>query len=422
MAMRGPFPLLLVFFVFLLPGKVLGAEPNPKRPKLDWVPPAPALPKPTGQVVRVSTVGELLAAADQVKAGGTISVADGTYLLPRLLEILTDRVTLRSESGQRDRVILDGGGGLGELVAVTSCQGVTIADLTIQNVRWNGFKINSDRGANRVTIRNCVIHNIWQRGVKGPAVPRENREKLRPTDCRIQFCLFYNDRPKQFTDDPTDTPGTFNGNYVGGIDVMYPRNWTISDNVFWGIQGRTREGRGAVFLWHEAEDCVVERNLIIDCDCGICLGNSFRPPQVAVHCNRCLVRNNFVTRCPETGILADHTRDCLIVHNTIQDPGSRLGRLIRLVHDNSGLGVYHNLLSGPSIKNESTSRMRLKGNVAGNFTGLFTNPVEGNLHLRSSTTAVPRKVARMERATEDIDRQQRPAMTIVGADDPPGLP
>jgi len=37
-------------------------------------------------------------------------------------------------------------------------------------------------------------------------------------------------------------------NYVGGIDAMYARQWTICDNVFVGIQGRTRAARGAVFL------------------------------------------------------------------------------------------------------------------------------------------------------------------------------
>ncbi len=61
---------------------------------------------------------------------------------------------------------------------------------------------------------------------------------------------------------------------MGGIDVMYAKDWILSDNVFVGIQGRTRGARGAVFLWHETEDCVVERNVIIDCNTGIALGNS----------------------------------------------------------------------------------------------------------------------------------------------------
>ncbi len=141
-------------------------------------------------------------------------------------------------------------------------------------------------------------------------MPKENREKLRPTDCRVQYCLFYNDHPKQPGDDDSDT---FGGNYVGGMDIMYAKRWTISDNVFMGIHGRTGEARGAIFLWVDAEDCIVERNMIIDCDCGICLGNSHRGEGTTVHCTRCTVRNNFVTRCPENDILADYTRDCKIL-------------------------------------------------------------------------------------------------------------
>ena len=114
---------------------------------------------------------------------------------------------MRSASGRREKVVLDGARSQhGELVGITGCSGVTIADLTIQNIKWNGFKINSDRHTTQVTIHNCIIHNIWQRGVKGPAVRPEDRDTFRPSDCRIQYCLFYNDRPKQFSDDPADTP------------------------------------------------------------------------------------------------------------------------------------------------------------------------------------------------------------------------
>ena len=273
-------------------------------------------------------------------------------------------VTLRSESGQRDRVILDGAESQhGELVGISNCRGATIADLTIQNIKWNGFKINSNKHATHVTIRNCVIHNIWQRGVKGPAVDKEERGKFWPTDCRIEYCLFYNDRPKQYADDPADTSETFGGNYIGGIDAMYARQWVIADNVFVGIHGRTGEGRGAVFLWNESRDCVVERNIIIDCDCGICLGNHYRHPDARWHDSNCVVRNNFVTRCAETGILAAHTRDCQIVHNTVHDPDSRLRRLVWAQDDNDGLVIANNLLSGPEVLDTGSSEIANRDNA-----------------------------------------------------------
>jgi hypothetical protein len=383
-----------------------------------WYPKAPPLPKAEGQVLRVSTVEELYRAADGVKPGGTILLADGHYAMPRYLELHADGVTLRGESGRRDRVVLDGAESRHvELLGITGCSGVTVADLTIQNVRANGFKINSDRFATRVTIRNCVIHNVWQRGVKGPAVRPGDRDRFRPSDCRVEYCLFYNDHPKRFEDDPTDTPKTFDGNYVGGIDAMYPRRWTISDNVFVGIQGRTRAARGAVFLWQGAEDCVVERNVIIDCDSGICLGNSFKPADVDVHCRRCVVRNNFVTRCPEQGILADHTRDCRIVFNTIHDPASRLKRLIRLVHDDDGLRVACNLLSGPPMSVETSSPMRIEGNVTRDTTGAFADAASGDLHLEARVPDVVDAGTPSDEVPSDIDGQRRDGRPDVGADE-----
>ncbi len=164
-----------------------------------WVPSAPPLPAPSGKTVRVTTVDELVEAIGNAAAGTTILVADGHYFMPRYVEIHTDNVTLRGASGQRDRVILDGSqSSHGELLGITRCAGATIADLTIQNVRWNGVKLNSNTGVQRVTLYNCVLHNVWQRAVKGVKIPPQNRAATRPKNCRIQYCLFYNDRPKRY--------------------------------------------------------------------------------------------------------------------------------------------------------------------------------------------------------------------------------
>ncbi len=198
---------------------------------------------------------------------------------------------------------------------------------------------------------------------------------------------------------------------------MYAQDWIISDNVFWGIQGRTREARGAVFLWHEAEGCTVERNVIIDCDVGIALGNSHRPAEVPTHATRCMVRNNFITRAPETGLLADHTRDCRIVHNTICDPTNRLGRLIRLVHDNEGLVVANNLLAGPGLRNESPNWMDLHENLAGDFAADFVDAAQGDLHLKTSNAAVIGQGVLLPEAPRDIDDQPRGEHPDIGADE-----
>lgn len=384
-------------------------------PSQPWFPKAPPLPRPQGQVIEVSTVQQLINALAEVKVGGTILLADGHYMMPQFVEIKTDKVSLRGASGSRQHVIIDGAKSRdGELIWITACSGVTIADLTIQNIKWNGFKINSETNVQDLTIHNCIIHNIWQRGVKGVKVPKADREAIRPKRCRVQYCLFYNDRPKQLSDDSHDIAG---GNYIGGIDVMYPADWVISDNVFVGINGSTREARGAVFIWHDARNCIVERNIIIGCDAGICLGNPYRDEETTIHCTGCIVRNNFVAGATEGGIVTVYTKDCKILNNTVYERKSRLGRLIRTVFDNNGLLIANNLVSGPKIKNESNSQIRFVNNLEMDLADALVAPSEGNLHLTGRAVQAIDKGMNLAEVTGDIDGQARGEKPDIGADE-----
>ena len=159
-----------------------------KPPFQAWFPLAPSLPMPSENLVKVSNVNELFDAVDNAKKGTTILLADGFYEMPCYLEIKTDNVTLRGESGHREKVIIDGSNSIhGELIGVTKCSNVTIANLTIQNIKWNGFKLNTNTNVQNVTIYNCIIHNIWQRGVKAVLIPEGDRENIRPKNCRVQY-------------------------------------------------------------------------------------------------------------------------------------------------------------------------------------------------------------------------------------------
>ena len=94
-------------------------------PDFSWLPSAPRLPPASGQVIRVTNVDELFQAANDIRPGGTILIADGHYMMPRYFDLHTDNVTLRGASGRRGRVILDGAKSRhGELVGITGCAGV----------------------------------------------------------------------------------------------------------------------------------------------------------------------------------------------------------------------------------------------------------------------------------------------------------
>jgi len=388
-------------------------------PMQDWFPKAPALPKPAGEVITVKAVDELYAAADKVRPGGTILVADGLYRMPRTFYIKTDNVTLRGQSGERTKVVLDFATCRHhEGIAVSYCSGVTIADLAVQNVRQNGIKINSNHDVDRVTIYNVISHNVWQRHIKGPKVPDRNGQADFVEDCRVQYCLFYNDRAKQRGDDPwEDSEPRFGFNYVGGMDIMCAKGWVISDNVFTRIRGKTGEARGAIFMWHNGTDCVIERNIIIDCDSGICMGNSSARGERR-HANGFIVRNNFVVRCSESNILADHTRDCRVLNNTVHDPDSRNGRLLRVVHANDGLVVANNVFSGPRIVAEHyEGQIEVRNNLIREVGDYFVDAAKGNLHLTAKAVNAIGQATTDADVQEDIDGQSRGTKPDLGADE-----
>jgi len=425
-----------------------------------WYPQAPPLPPPAGKTIKVTTVEELFAAAQNVQPGETILIADGHYMMPTVFTINTDRVTVRSESGDRSKVILDGADSAhGELFGFTECHGSTVADLTIQNIMHNGFKFNGNlgRSVRDLNIYNCVMHNIWQRGVKsvsGPEAtadsdlpPRPSKDGTPPLPrhfvdgCSIRYCLFYNDRPKRFEDDSyeLENPDNFGGNYIAGLDVMSARGWAISDNVLINIKGRTGGSRGAIFLWQGSEDVRIERNIVIDCDSGMWLGLSY-PPDDNRSCVRYLVANNFITRPRCAGILLGRQTGSRILHNTICDPVDITARIagtdiddggvlfdkpeprcrpLRIGLDNENLLVANNLMNGPSDihVNECAGQLQLRHNLwlPETTPSPFVDPDRGNLHLKPEAKEMLTVDAIYEEVSEDIDGRTRGEAPTPGA-------
>jgi hypothetical protein len=409
--MHRPWAGLLV--LLMLPGAFAAALAAP--PDEPWFPRAAALPAPEGPVLRVHTAELLLQAIADAQPGTTILVADGHYRLPRYAEITADRVTLRGESGDRHAVVLDGVSSRhNELLGIRNASGVTIADLTVQNVTANAIKINNDTPVHEVTIRNCVIHNVWQRGVKSVRSPQ-----LKTQRGVIEYCLFYNDRPKRFEDDPHDTADNFDGNYVGAIDLMDAVGWKIRDNVFVGIQGRTRVGRGAIFVWFESRDALIERNIIIDCDQGIALGSAHRPEGTPFHAAGFTVRNNFIARAPMNPIFLGFTRDTRVLHNSLHDPENPRRRAVRIFAANPGLHLTSNLIHGFDIRQEqSDNDVHLNHNLVDrSLTGIFRSPISGDLRLTAAAAADLPRVPRSFHAPADIDHNARPDPTLPGAAD-----
>jgi lysophospholipase L1-like esterase len=384
---------------------------------------APPLPAPEGDVVRVANVAELLTAAKSLRSGQTILVAPGVYAMPEQLPIgNVDDVAIRGAGGDRTKVVFDFAGSRHtEGVVFTNCKRALLADLTVQNVKQNGIKLNGHLGAAYITLRNVRSRNVWQRHVKVSQIrPGPDGRQVWAPGYRIEFCLFENDRPKQAGDEPfeDENPGKFRYNYVGGIDVMSTDGLVVADSVFRNIHGNTGEGRGCVFIWMGSKNAVVERNLFIDCDQGVCLGNPSRGNEGLVLATDCVVRNNFIVRCPENDLFAANTKGCRFVHNTVFDPNSRMQRLFRAVASNQDLEVTGNIFSGPDIPAAFTAGVAVfRDNLNREVAGYFRAPGLGDLRLVAAATEAIDRGPEPALVTDDVQAKPRRGRRDLGADE-----
>ena len=103
------------------------------------------MPAPTGTVVDVtpSQVASLQSILDSAQPGHTIQLADGVYALPETLVMRIPGVTLRSKSGNRLGVVLDGRYGIGNVVLIQKSD-VTIADVTLTRSYWHLVHVGPD--------------------------------------------------------------------------------------------------------------------------------------------------------------------------------------------------------------------------------------------------------------------------------------
>src|SRR5262245_41237570 len=74
----------------------------------------------------------------------TLLLADGVYALApnQSLEVNTPRVTLRSASGSRDAVIIEGGY---NNVSINTAD-VTVADLTLRHPKFHNIQVRGEKG------------------------------------------------------------------------------------------------------------------------------------------------------------------------------------------------------------------------------------------------------------------------------------
>lgn len=383
------------------------------------------LPERTGEKIYVSNEEELHQAVLNAVPGVTILIRDGVYHLKRPLLIENkSHITICSSSKDSSGVYLIGDGWSdfysrerrendpADLIIIRNSEDIFIADVTIKEVSHYGIKLDTESKAANSALRNinifrCHFMNIGTRAFKGTAT----KDRTHLTGGSVKSCTFENSLIP-------DTSWLYNGDYISAIDMMYLDSWTFSDNIFRNFKGANGGGRGAIFIWNQSRNIVVERNVFVGCDRSIAFGNPSEPTNYepgTLHNYDGIIRNNFITGGYKGGkgieiVWADNIK---VYNNTIWSSDTNY-MAIHYFQKISRLTLSNNLVRG-QISGEGDEVIS-EANITGELEGYFVSPETGDLHLTKNAEEVFGKGIEISDLKDDIDRQKRGKYPDIGAD------
>jgi hypothetical protein len=345
-------------------------------------------------------------------AGSTIRLSPGTYDLDgRALVFNHPGVTLRSTSGNRTDVVVDGSYQARELASIAASS-VTIADLTLARAVHHPVHISPPPGSSISAIR---LYNV--RVVD----PGQQAIKINPSDATntvdrgsIQCSLVeLTDAGRPFVRDC----------YTGGIDAHRARGWYVADNVirgFWCPVGLAEHG---IHFWRQSRDTVVERNLVVNNARGIGFGLGRNAGDG--HVNG-LIRNNFVVVNDDrvfasqggfdVGIGLESAVNARVLHNSVVSTRAPFSSIEWRWPGTKAI-ITNNLISH-TLRPRDGATAVTAGNLPHAPLSFFQDVSAHDLHLLPGGPAVGRGVAvPAGDADQDIDGDARhDGARDVGAD------
>jgi hypothetical protein len=391
--------------------------------------PCPPLPPPSGPTVNVSSVVELRDAVNGASSGTTILVADGTYHLDgTYLRFDTPDVTLRSASGNRQAVVLDGDYVTTEIVQIVASH-VTIADLTLREAYYHLIHVMTSEGADTT---DTLIYNVHI------VDPGEQAIKINPAatgtypDDGVIACSHV-----ELTD--AGRPHIRNNCYTGGVDAHQAQGWSIRDNRIEGFWCPTGLSEHGIHLWRGCRDTLVERNTLRNNARGIGFGLDRTGPGRTYADDPCpeasgyvdhyggLIRNNVVFANDDDLFSSQYGFDCgiclwnacgaRVLHNTVgstQAPFSSIEwRFL-----NTDPVVLNNLVTH-NLRPRDGAVATIDGNVESAPLSLFVDGQGGDLHLAATAADAIDQAAAPADVVDDLDGDPRPSglSDDVGADE-----
>jgi hypothetical protein len=374
-------------------------------------------------------VGELWDAVNTAPSGTTILVADGTYHLDgTYLRFATPGVTLRSASGDREAVVLDGDYVTTEIVQIVASD-VTIADLTLREAYCHPIHVMSAEGGDTTgtLITNVHIVDPGEQAIKiNPAAAGTYPDGGTIACSHIELTA-------------SGRPHIRNDCYTGGIDAHQARGWRIHDNLiegFWCPSGLSEHG---IHLWRGCRDTVVERNTLRDNARGIGFGLATGGDGRSYPDDPCsyasgyvdhyggVIRNNVVFAGDGDLFASQYGFDCgiclwnacgaRVLHNTVASTQAPFSA-IEWRFPNTDPEVVNNLVTHHLMARDGAVATT-SGNLAGASLSLFVDGAGGDLHLVPGAAEAIDQVTAPADVVDDVDGDPRPIgpASDVGADE-----
>jgi len=358
--------------------------------------------------VAPSQAGELNSIINDAEPGSTILFADGTYNLNgEFLRIVSSDLTIRSESGDRGKVILDGAYESEELISIAASD-VTISDITLKRAKYHPIHISpTDDG----DVENTLIKNVHI------IDPGQQAVKINPNAARTRFAdngIIEKSRI-ELTDEGRSKVWEINGScYTGGIDGHQASGWQVRDNEiegFWCDQGLSEHG---IHFWNGSRDTLVERNKLVDNTRGVGLGlgesgdgwrtyddNPCEAVSSAGHYGG-IIRNNVLFQQRQelyaseykfdSGIGLEQACGTKVLHNTIISTETPVSSSIEWRFSDTSADIINNLVSH-NLKQRDNGVADLQGNLENAPLSLFGDAENGDFHLSASASVIDQGAA-----------------------------
>ena len=354
----------------------------------------------------VGNTSELNSAIESANSGGekTILLQNGTYTIDSMLWISADGVTIRSESGNREAVIIQGNGMTSSTSHIFNVAGdnLTVRDMTLQRVANHAIQLQLD--VDGFTASNLHILDTGEQMIK--AAYDQNNISLSSDNGLVENSLF------------EYSAGVGPQYYIGGVDAHNAKNWIVRGNTFKNIKSPSNDiAEHAIHFWSDSENTLVERNTIINCDRGIGFGLGDRGHIGGI------IRNNMIYHDASEGfadvsIGLESARNSQVYNNTIYMVNSYPNAIEYRFGSTIGVEAYNNLTNKAIAARDGSS-----GNTGNNVTSAqlswFISPETGNLRLASSVSTVVDQGRTISGLTNDFDNETRPKGNgiDIGADE-----